>query len=83
MAGKLDTQGWIDATKNGRAYAFFVRDDILWIRRDGKYKCTLVGGINAIAAARALAGLIAGQKSGENEYWMEEAPAKKAGLPSD
>ena len=30
MAGKLDTQEWIDATKNGRAYAFFARDDILW-----------------------------------------------------
>jgi hypothetical protein len=82
MAGKLDTQGWIDATKNGRAYAFFVRDEILWVRRDGKYKCTLVGG-NTIAAARALAGLIAGEKSGEKEYWMEEARAKKAGLPSD
>ena len=29
MAGKLDTQGWIDATRNGRAYAFFLRNEIL------------------------------------------------------
>ena len=28
MAGKLDTQGWIDATRNGRNYAFFLRDGI-------------------------------------------------------
>jgi hypothetical protein len=79
MTGKLDTQGWIDATRNRRAYAFFVRGDILWVRRNGKYKCTPVGGCNTIAGARALAGLIAEEK----DYWIDEARAKKAGLPSD
>jgi len=79
MAEKLDTQGWIDAVRDKRSYAFFVRDDVLWVRRGGKYKCTQVGGCNTMAAARALAGLIAGEK----EYWMDEARAKRAGLPSD
>jgi hypothetical protein len=59
MAGKLDTQGWIDATRNGRAYAFFLRNEILWVRRNGKYKRTQVSGIDTIAGARVLAGSIA------------------------
>jgi hypothetical protein len=28
--------------QNGRAYAFFLRNEILWVRRDGKYKRTKV-----------------------------------------
>jgi hypothetical protein len=79
MAGKLDTQGWIDATRNGRAYAFFLRDGILWVRLNGKYKRTQVSGINTIEAARSLAGSIMGEK----EDWMDEARAKRAALPSD
>jgi hypothetical protein len=80
MTGKLDSQGWIDATtKNGRAYAFFVRNGILWVRRNDKYKWVELGGCNTIAAARALARTIAG----ENEFWQGEPVAKKAGLPSD
>ena len=42
MAGKLDTRGWIDATRNGRAYAFFLRNETLWVRRNGQYKRILV-----------------------------------------
>ena len=79
MAGKLDTQGWIDATRNGRAYAFILRNEILWVRRNGKYKRTQVSGIDTIAGARALAGSIAGEK----EDWVDEARAKRAGMPSD
>ena len=79
MAGKLDTQGWIDATRNGRAYAFFLRNEILWVRRNGKYKRTQVSGINTIEAARSLAGSIMGEK----EDWMDEDRAKRAALPSD
>ena len=75
MAGKLDTQGWIDATRNGRAYAFFLRNEILWVRRNGKYKRTRVSGIDTIAGGRALAGSIAGEK----EDWVDEARAKRAG----
>jgi len=81
MAGKLDTQGWIDATRNGRAYAFFLRDEILWVRRNGKYKRTQVSGVDTIAGARALAGSIAGRK--EDWDWVDETRAKKAGMPSD
>jgi hypothetical protein len=79
MAGKLDTQGWIDATRDGRAYAFFLRNEILWVRRNGKYKRTPVSGIDTIAGARALAGSIAGEK----EDWVDETLAKRAGMPSD
>ena len=56
MAGKLDTQGWIDATRNGRAYAFFLRNETLWVRRNGQYKRILVSGIDTIAGARAWLG---------------------------
>ena len=79
MAGKLDTQGWIDATRNGRAYAFFLRNETLWVRRNGQYKRTLVSGIDTIAGARALAGSIAGEK----EDWVDETRAERAGMPSD
>jgi hypothetical protein len=79
MAGKLDTQGWIDATRDGRAYAFFLRNEILWVRRNGKYKRTQVSGIDTIAGARALAGSIAGEK----EDWVDETRAERAGMPSD
>ena len=78
MAGKLDTQGWIDATRNGRAYAFFLRNEILWVRRNGKYKRTRVSGIDTIAGGRALAGSIAGEK----EDWVDEARAQRAGCPA-
>jgi hypothetical protein len=81
MAGNLDTQGWIDATRNGRAYAFFLRDGILWVRRNGKYKRTQVSGVDTIAGARALAGSIAGRK--EDWDWVDETRAKRAGMPSD
>ena len=81
MAGKLDTQGWIDATRNGRAYAFFLRNETLWARCNGQYKRTLVGGIDTIAGARALAGSIAGRK--EDWDWVDEARAERAGMPSD
>jgi len=79
MEGKLDTQGWIDGTRNGRAYAFFLRNEILWVRRNGKYKRTQVSGVDTIAGARALAGSIAGEK----EDWVDEARAERAGMPSD
>jgi hypothetical protein len=79
MAGKLDTQGWIDATRNGRAYAFFLRNEILWVRRNGQYKRTLVSGIDTIAGTRALAGSIADEK----ENWVDETRAKRAGMPID
>jgi hypothetical protein len=77
---KLDTQGWIDATNSrGEPYAFFVRDDRIWVRRGGKYKWRQVGGGNTIAGARMQAGLI----SQEKDFWQGETVAKKAGLPSD
>jgi hypothetical protein len=77
---KLDTQGWIDAkTSTGRRFAFFVRNEVIWVRRGGKYKYTHLGGSNTIPAARALASIIAG----EAEYWEGEAWAIKRGLPSD
>jgi hypothetical protein len=80
MTAKLDSQGWIDATtRTGRAYAFFVRNGIIWVRRNDKYKWAELSGCDTIAAARALAGKIAG----ENEFWQGERVAKKAGLPSD
>jgi hypothetical protein len=69
MAGKLDTQGWIDATRNGRAYAFFLRNEILWVRRNGKYKRTQVSGIDTIAGARVLAGSIAAGDPGFRRGW--------------
>jgi hypothetical protein len=77
---KLDTQGWIDAeTAKGQPFAFFVRDEVLWVRRGYKYKKTQLGGSDTIAAARALASIIAG----ETKYWEDEAWAIKRGLPSD
>jgi len=79
MAPKVDTQGWIDVTDNGREFAYFVRDGMLWVRYRGKYKCTQVGGSATIGAARALAALI----TTEADHWIDEARAKKAGLPSE
>jgi hypothetical protein len=80
MALKLDSQGWIDATTaSGRAFAFFVRNDLVWVSYQGKYKCIPLGGRVSIAAARALAGLI----TTEPALWIDEARAKRAGLPSE
>ena len=77
---KFDSQGWIDArTARGRPYAFFVRNDRLWVRRDDEYKCTRVGGSDTMAAARGLAEIIVVEEG----FWMDEAHAKKLGLPSD
>jgi hypothetical protein len=77
---KLDTQGWIDATNAaGQPYAFFVRDERLWVRRDGKYKWMRLDRSKTVADARKLAGLI----SQEKDFWQSETVAEKAGLPSD
>ena len=80
MAPKLDSQGWIDATTaSGQLFAFFVRSDHVWVRYKGKYKCVPLGGRVCIPAARALARMI----TTEPELWMDEARAKRAGLPSE
>jgi hypothetical protein len=68
---KLDSQGWIDfwGGPNGKTLcAFFVRDEMLWVRRDGKYNCTQVGGSNTISGARRLARII----SCEPDHWTAE-----------
>ena len=80
MAPKLDSQGWIDATTiSGRPFAFFVRNDIVWVRSEGKYKRMPLGGRPTIPSARAVAELI----TTKAKFWMDEARAKRAGLPSE
>ena len=79
MAPKLDSQGWMDAMHRERAFALFVRDDLLWVRYNGHYKRTQLAGCSSIAAAKALASVI----TGESHYWMDEPAARKAGLPSE
>ena len=80
MAPKLDSHGWIDATTaSGRAFAFFVRDDLVWVRYQGKYKCAFMGSRDSIAAGRALAGLVATDPG----HWMDAESAKRAGMPSE
>ena len=80
MAPKLDSQGWIDSTTaSRRPFAFFVRNDIIWVRCDGKYKCSQIRSNASIPAARVLAALIAT----ESDHWMDEPRAKRAGLPSE
>jgi hypothetical protein len=89
MAGKLDTQGWIDATRNGRAYAFFLRNEILWVRRNGQYKRRQVSGIDTIAGTPAA--LIQsqgranwlGQSRARRKTGVDETRAERAGMPSD
>ena len=75
----LDSQGWIDFGSGKEPCAFFVRDEMLWVRRGEKYKCVRVGGSNTMAAARALAKTI----SAKTDHWVTEAHARKLGLPDD
>ena len=79
MAPKLDSQGWIDATYEGRDFAYAVRDDRLWVRYQGKYKCTQVGSSGSISAIRALAELLIA----EQQNWMDDTHAKWVGVPSE
>jgi hypothetical protein len=80
MAGKLDTQGWIDrADVKGRPYAFFVRDGTIWVRVGARYKCTQVGASNTIPMAATLAATIARDR----DHWMNETRARKLGLPTE
>jgi hypothetical protein len=76
---RLDSQGWIDASVGGRAYAFFVRRGLIWVRRNNKFKCLAMGTCNTLAAARAFAGIV----SIEEDGWVNEAAAKKIGVPTE